>query len=348
MQNQYIISTSFAVKEALEFIDNIGVPNMALFVVDENHRLVGTVTDGDIRRGLIRGLKTNDLVVEVMNVAFKFIIDGEDNFEKIEWFKQNGIRFVPVLNKDSYIIKLLDLENIRSLIPVDVVLMAGGKGERLKSLTKNIPKPMLKVGDIPIIIRNMERLANFGVTNFHLSIRHMAEQIVQGVSDYKIDNTLVNIVTEEKPLGTIGSIKLVKQFFNDTVLLMNSDLLTNIDFKDFYKKFIDLKCDMLVATVPFHVDVPYAVLNINEMEHLVSFSEKPRYTYYSNAGIYIFRKELIELIPENITFDATDFMEVLIMKKKTIGTYPILGYWLDIGRIDDYYKAQEDVKNLKF
>ena len=129
---------------------------------------------------------------------------------------------------------------------------------------------------------------------------------------------------------------------------MNSDLLTNIDFGDFYKKFIDTGSDMLVATVPYHVDVPYAVMNINEEEEVISFSEKPRYTYYSNAGIYIFKKELVSLIPDNSAFDATHFMEVVIANKYKLNSYPLIEYWLDIGRIEDFYKAQEDVKHIKF
>jgi NDP-sugar pyrophosphorylase family protein len=176
----------------------------------------------------------------------------------------------------------------------------------------------------------------------------MAEQIENGINENKIDNTNFNFVKEDRPLGTIGSVKLINTFSSDVVLLMNSDLLTNIDFQDFYKKFIDSGSDMLVATIPYHVDVPYAVMNIGENEEVLSFSEKPRYTYYSNAGIYIFKKELIGLIPDNMAFDATHFMEVVIANNKKLSSYPILGYWLDIGRIEDFYKAQEDIKHLNF
>jgi NDP-sugar pyrophosphorylase family protein len=129
---------------------------------------------------------------------------------------------------------------------------------------------------------------------------------------------------------------------------MNSDLLTNIDFDDFYRKFIESNSDMLVATIPYKIDIPYAVMDINENNEVLSFHEKPRYTYYSNAGIYLFKKELIDFIPPEQPFDATHFMEEVIAKKKKLSSYPILGYWLDIGRIDDFYKAQEDVKHIHF
>lgn len=343
---KYILSYTATAREALQIINEIAIPNMAVFIINEKIQLIGSLTDGDIRRGLLFGYTIEEKAVKFMNSNTKYLMDGENNYEKVNEFKVKGFRFVPVLDNDLKILKLIDLENLRSIIPVDVVLMAGGKGERLKPLTDRIPKPMLKIGDKAIIIRNIERLANFGISKFHISVRHMADQIEEGVKSTLIDNVSFNFVKEDKPLGTIGSLKLVSNFSNDFILVMNSDLLTNIDFKDFYERFIDTASDMLVATVPYHVDVPYAVMNINEEEEVVSFSEKPRYTYYSNAGIYIFKKELVNLIPDNCAFDATHFMEVVIANNKKLASYPILGYWLDIGRIEDFYKAQEDIKHI--
>lgn len=345
---KYILFQSAIAREALQLINNIAIPNMAIFIINENDQLVGSLTDGDIRRGLLAGYTIDESVSKFMFATSKYIIEGENNFEKINKFKSAGIRFIPILDINLKIVNVLDLENLRSVIPADVVLMAGGKGERLKPLTDTTPKPMLKIGDRPIIVRNIERLSNFGITNFHVSVRHMAEQIEQGVKEYKINKTVISFIKEDKPLGTIGSLKLIQGFSNDVVLLMNSDLLTNIDFQDFYKKFIESNVDMQVATIPYHVDVPYAVMNINDKEEVLSFSEKPRYTYYSNAGIYIFKKELINLIPNDCSFDATHFMEAVIANNKKLCSYPILGYWLDIGRIEDFYKAQEDVKHITF
>ena len=283
-----------------------------------------------------------------MNTNSKCFVDGENNFEKVNRFKGLGIRFIPVVDKTFQIINVIDLDKYRSIIPVDVVLMAGGKGERLKPLTDTIPKPMLKVGDTPIIVRNIERLIVYGVNNFHISLGHFANQIKDGLHQYISSDTSIEFIKEDKPLGTIGSVKLFKDIANDTILLMNSDLLTNVDFNDFYKKFIESGSDVLVATVPYYVDVPYAIMDINTENEVLSFKEKPRYTYYSNAGIYLFKRKLVDLIPDNKAFDATDFMEAVIAKNKKISSYPILGYWLDIGRLDDFYKAQEDVKHVNF
>ncbi len=346
--SKYIFSEKGTAREALQLINELAIPNIAVFVVNNQNQLVGSLTDGDIRRGLLKGLTIDASVAVFMNTDSKCFIVGENNFEKVKNYKDGGIRFIPEINSDKKILRVIDLEKIRSIIPADAILMAGGKGERLKPLTDDIPKSMLKVGDKPIIYRNIERLLKFGVNNFHISVGHKADQIVNGLSEYDLEDGVLNFIKEEKPLGTIGSAKLVKEFKNDTVLLMNSDLLTNIDFHDFYKKFVDSKADMQVATIPYHIDVPYAVMEINDSDEVLSFHEKPRYTYYSNAGIYLFKKELIDLIPANEPFDATHFMEVIIGEKKKLTSYPILGYWLDIGRVEDFYKAQEDVKHIHF
>lgn len=346
--NKFTFSDKGTARQALQLINELAIPNMAVFVLNEQKQLVGSLTDGDIRRGLLKGLTIDGSVITFMNANSKCFISGEDNFEKVKKYKEAGIRFIPEINSAKNIIRVVDLEKVRSIIPADAVLMAGGKGERLKPLTDDIPKPMLKIGDKPIIFRNIERLANFGINNFHISVGFKADQIINGLKEYKLDDASLNYIKEEKPLGTIGSVKLIKNLKNDIILLMNSDLLTNIDFHDFYKKFVDSKADMQVATIPYHIDVPYAVMDINDTNEVTSFHEKPRYTYYSNAGIYLFKKELVNLIPDNDAFDATHFMEIVIAKKKKLSSYPILGYWLDIGRVEDYYKAQEDVKHIYF
>lgn len=346
--NKYSFPENGSAREALQRINELAIPNISLFITNDQMQLVGSLTDGDIRRGLLNGYGIDTPAAKFMNPNSKSLSENENSFNKLDTYKNLGIRFVPVINKHKELIHIIDLDTLRSIIPADAVLMAGGKGERLKPLTDNIPKPLLKVGDKAIILRNIERLMLYGIKQFHISVRHMAEQIENAVKNQELTNVDIEFVKEEKPLGTIGSLKLVKDFGHDTILLMNSDLLTNIDFHDFYRKFIESESDMQVATNPYHIDVPYAIMDINEKNEVQSFSEKPRYTYYSNAGIYLFKKELIHLIPTDESFDATHFMESVIKSGKKLTSYPILGYWVDIGRIEDYYKAQEDVKHIKF
>ena len=346
--NKYTFSEKGSAREALQLIDKIAIPNLAVFIINEHKQLLGSLTDGDIRRGLLNGLNIDEAVTVFMNKNSKCFMEWQNNFEKVYKYKGEGIRFIPEINSNKNILRIIDLEKLYSIIPVDAILMAGGKGERLKPLTDKIPKPMLKVGDRPIIVRNIDRLSSFGVTKFHISVRHFADQIIEGVKENVNIDASIDFVVEDKPMGTIGSVNLIKTFVNDVILLMNSDLLTNIDFHDFYKRFLESGADMQVATIPYHIDVPYAVMDINDKEEVLSFSEKPRFTYYSNAGIYVFKKELVKLIPEDCKFDATNFMEAVIANKKKLTSYPILGYWLDIGRLEDFYKAQEDVKHINF
>lgn len=225
--------------------------------------------------------------------------------------------------------------------------MAGGKGKRLMPLTEKIPKPLLKVGDKPIIEYNIDRLIRYGVKNIHISINHLGQQLIDYFGDGSQKNVFINYVREDKPLGTIGSILLIDEFMYEDILVMNSDLLTNIDYADFYTVFKNSNADMAVAAASYHVDVPYAVLEVDGKNLATSLKEKPRYTYYSNAGIYFIKKDVLSMIPEDEFYNITDLMEDLLSKKMKLITYPITGYWLDIGRHEDYRKAQEDIKHLK-
>src|SRR5690606_6964271 len=186
------------------------------------------------------------------------------------------------------------------------------EGKRLRPLTENTPKPLLKVGDKPIIEYNIERLAKVGVKKINLSINYLGDQLVEYFGDGKDRNLNIQYVREEKPLGTIGSILLIDHFDHDDIIVMNSDLLTNIDYVDFFQTYKKSQADMAVAATSYHVDVPYAVLEVNEVNTVKSLKEKPRYTYYSNAGIYILKRSLLRMIPEDQFFDITDLMDRVI------------------------------------
>lgn len=345
--NLYKVNLEISIKEAMEKINSFPKAS-TLFVVNNNDIVVGTLTDGDIRRGLLKGLSINESIENVIQKSFKYLVKGSYYNDKLEEFKNKNINIIPLLDAENKLLKVYDLTKLNSILPIDAVIMAGGRGERLKPLTDSIPKPLLRIGSKPIIEHNIDRLILNGVDHFHISVNYLGKLIKDYFEDGISKEIVIKYIDEEKPMGTIGSVsKIVNSIRNDNVLLMNSDLLTNIDYADFYKKFIESEADMIVATIPYHVDVPYAVMEINRSEEVVSFKEKPRYTYYSNAGIYLFKKELINLIPTNEKFDATHFMEKIIAEKKKLISYPVLGYWLDIGRMDDYYKAQEDIKHLK-
>lgn len=342
-----IISESITVKEALEVLNSLsGKDSLTLFVIDSKNKLIGTLTDGDIRRGLLSGKEISVPVKDFMNRTFKSIKNNLFNIQNIDELRALEIDLIPFLNEDESIIKIIDLSEKKSILPLQAVIMAGGDGKRLRPLTNNLPKPLLKVGNKPILEHNIDRLESFGIFDFTLTVRYMSDKIEDYFGDGKPKGIKINYYQETEPLGTIGALGNMDSFSTDTVLVLNSDLLTNIDYEEFYREFNESGADMAIASVPYHVNVPYAVLEV-ENDKVISFKEKPVYTYYSSAGIYLIKTEMLKLIPKNQFYNATDLMEKIIELKKKLVYFPIHGYWLDIGQHDDYLKAQEDIKHLK-
>jgi dTDP-glucose pyrophosphorylase len=343
MSDKYLIHHKATIKEALVMLDiSLG---KALFLVEDN-KVLASISDGDIRRALIKGHSITESAIDIAHKTFKFIQQNTTKKEELEQFKANKITLIPILNSNMELVKIVDISKIKAMLPLDAVIMAGGKGARLLPLTEQTPKPLLKVGNKPIIEYNTDRLASYGIRNINITVNYLGEQIVdyfKANNKHQID---FNYVEEDKPLGTIGALKLIENFNNDYILLMNSDLLTNADFEDIFNNFLLKEGDALVATIPYKVNIPYGVVE-TKAGYVTNIKEKPSYTYYSNAGIYIFKKECLNFVPDNTFFNATDLIETLLAKDKKIINYPILTYWLDIGKHEDFEKAQEDIKHIK-
>jgi len=341
---KYIISDTASIKDALIAINKLTSDVLTLFVITKNGRMVGSVTDGDIRRKLVAGFSLEDNITIAMNTAFNYVSDCKVLVTEIKKFKEANITLLPCLNNEKNIVRVYNLKKQLSILPVDVVLMAGGKGERLRPLTEKVPKPLLKVGEKSIIDYNIDRLISYGIENISVTVNYLKEQIEDHFKEER-DGVQVKCVREPKFLGTIGSIKFVDSFKNDTVLVMNSDLFTNINFEDFYLHFLENDADMSVGAVPYSVNVPYGIFELDGRD-IQGVREKPTYNYYANAGIYLIKKELLGLIPENIFYNATDFIEALVSNGHKVIRFPLTGYWIDIGKHEDYKKAQELVKHL--
>lgn len=346
MEGNHIISKDKTLLEALSQINDLAPEPLVLFVVDEDNRMVGTLTDGDSRRALIAGSSVNDKAEIIMHRNFNYMrSDDINNVLELRHQKEMQMKLVPVLDDEKHIVDIINLEKYKTRLPVDAVMMAGGKGERLRPLTEKTPKPLLPVGDKAIIDHNVDRLISYGVQHISVTVNYLKEQIE---AHYQEPHNGVQIQTVREPkfLGTIGSIKFVPKFFNDTVLLMNSDVFTNIDYEDFYLHFKQHEADMSVAAIPYSVSVPYGIFDLDG-RNVKGVIEKPTYNYYANGGIYLIRKEMIEkYIPEDRFFNATDFMEKLISEGHRVVRYPLHGYWIDIGNKQDYQKAQDIVKHL--
>ena len=339
------INQGSSVIDVLKMIDKL--PSLqTVFVFDSEKKIIGTITDGDIRRGFINGLSLEGLVQDFMNKDFSFLLDGDDNFNKLNDYRTRKLKAVPLISDKGNLIKVYDFTRTKSILPIDAVIMAGGKGERLRPLTDTVPKPLLKVGGKEIISYNFDRLLQFGITNQTITVNYLGDQIDDFCKGYNSEINF-NIIKEDKFLGTAGSLSLIEDFSNDVILLMNSDLLTDIDYEDFYKSFIKNEADILVASVPYPVSIPYAIFE-NEDLKVKSFKEKPEYIYYANAGIYLIKRKALNLIPKNEFYNATDLMEKIIELDMKLIHYPMHNYWLDIGKPADFKKANEDINNLKF
>lgn len=345
---EHILQSGVIAREALKCLSELpNIESRTLFVIDEDERLIGTITDGDIRRGLLGGLEISDVVDKFMNKSFQYLHEDQNNIKKLKEIKNLGVELLPLLDHDRKVLKILDLSLTLSVLPVSALLMAGGRGERLKPFTDTVPKPMLVVGDKPIIEHNIDRLTRFGITEIFISVKYLSNVIKDYFGDGSSRGIKITYIEETEALGTIGCLSLINDISNKDLLVMNSDLLTNIDFEAFYTYFIDSAASMSIASIPYSVNVPYAVLE-TEDHKVLSFTEKPVYTYYSNAGLYFLKSALKNGIPYNSFYNATDLIEDLIKNKQTVSHYPIHGYWLDIGKHQDFMKAQDDIKYIKF
>lgn len=344
---KHIVYSHETVRDALIKLNDLH-SDAILFVCDEFDKLLGSLTDGDLRRGFIKGLNFDNSLMDYIQPDPLYIIERDLHLVDITYLKKRHFLIVPILNDDHIIIDVLNLRINYSAIPADVIIMAGGRGQRLMPLTTNTPKPMLHVGDKPILEHTIDRLVKFGIKNIHISVNYLAEQIKDYFKNGAEKKINIEYICENKPMGTLGSIKLAERLENDYILVMNSDILTNIDFAAFFQAFIKSDADMAVATTSYQVEVPYGVLEVDGENFVNSLKEKPRYTYYSNAGIYLAKKELIDLVPDNEFFNVTDLMELLIKNGKKLMSYPLIGYWLDIGKHEDFKKAQEDIKYINF
>lgn len=345
IEQKYIIHQNQSLLEALTQINALQQGPLVLFVLDGEERMVGTLTDGDARRALIAGANVQEKAGAVMHTSFNFIREGEGNIvAQLHRQRELHMKLVPIIDQNNRISDIINLEEFITKLPIDAVLMAGGKGERLRPLTEKTPKPLLPVGGKAIIDHNIDRLISYGVQHISVTVNYLKEQIEEHFAQPH-NGVQVQTVREPKFLGTIGSIKFVKEFYNDTVLVMNSDLFTNINYEDFYLHFIEHDAMMSVAAVPYTVSVPYGIFDLDGRE-IQGLIEKPTYNYYANAGIYLIKRAALDEIPEDTFFNATDLIERLISEGKKVIRFPLNGTWIDIGNPQEYQKANELVKHI--
>lgn len=339
---KHIIQHTCRLHEALAALNALsGTGTMTLFVTD-GMRLLGSLTDGDVRRALLAGISLDAPVGEAMHTpacAVTAPAAGVDNVLRYKLLRENGITIVPVIDSDDNIVDMVNLRATRTRLPLSAILMAGGKGERLRPMTLTTPKPLLRIEDKAIIDYNIEALAECGVSDITVTTRYLAEQIHEHFSR-PVAGVQVKCVTEDKPLGTIGSAALVRVPADGNTLVMNSDLLTTVSFEDMYLRHIREDADITVAVIPYQVSVPFAIVT-TDGPAITGIEEKPSYSYFANAGIYIFANRLLRTLPTDRRTDATDLIAQTIAGGGRVVYAPVNGTWLDVGSPADFEQASQ-------
>lgn len=338
------ISMSSTINDALRVID-IGRMQIAL-IVDEKDILLGTLTDGDIRRGLLNGL---DLNSPIENIIFKkpTVAQENDSKEKIlNLALSKNLRQIPIVDNNK---KILGIHEIEEFIKPKkklnkVVLMAGGIGERLRPLTENTPKPMLQVGNRPILHTIVEKFSNCGFEDIFMCVNYKSKIIQDYFGDGKKFGVNIEYVQENQKMGTAGALSLLKGKLNEPFFVMNGDLLTTLDFEKMLDFHLDNKSKATMCVRQYKFEIPFGVVSLNN-ENIVSLEEKPIHNFFVNAGIYILDSECLELIP-NKFYNMTSLFEKMVSNGKKTISFPMKEYWIDIGRLVDYEKANSEYHSI--
>lgn len=340
-----LLSPSTPIIKAIEIID-AGALQIAL-VVSEEGCLLGTLTDGDIRRGILKGISLNNPVSQVMNNNPTVVRDNEDTETIISTMKNKNVFQIPVVNERGIIVDLAvlkDLLNPKKRNNV-VVIMAGGMGSRLRPLTDDCPKPLLKVGGKPLLETILENFLEFGLYNFYFSVNYKAEMIKQHFGDGSRWGANIEYISEVKRIGTAGALGLLPERPKNTILVMNGDLLTKINFEHLLDFHADTKAAATMCVKKYNFQIPYGVVKTDK-HRLIEIEEKPVKTFFISAGIYAIEPGAIDLIPKNAYFDMPGLFEKLIKENRETSVFPIREYWLDIGRKDDFDKANGEFSEV--
>jgi len=333
------------IKEALGIIDS-GAMQIAL-VVDDNDKLLGTLTDGDIRRGILRGL---DLDSSIETIVFKEPAIAKISSTKEEILKialSKKLHQIPIVDDNGIV---LDLKEIEELVEPKiktnrVILMVGGLGTRLRPLTQDMPKPMLKVGNKPILQTIVEKFAEYGFVNITMCVNFNASIIRDYFGDGKEFGVNIDYVLEEKRMGTAGALSLLKERPSEPFFVMNGDLLTNVNFEHIFNYHMINKATATMCVREYDYEVPYGVVKMNDNK-ITAIAEKPVQKFFVSAGIYMLSPEILDLIPKNEFYDMPALFEKLIKLSKNVISFPIREYWLDIGRMEEYQRANEEYKEV--
>jgi dTDP-glucose pyrophosphorylase len=343
---EILVDSSHSILQTMQIIDKNAM--QIAIVVDKTKKLLGTVTDGDIRRGILKGIPLESSVEKIMNVSPKREVVGKSPEHYRNILRLNKLKQLPLVTNDGIYVNLfsLDSENTYKRNDNVIVLMAGGLGTRLRPLTDEIPKPLLSVGGKPILEHIIQSFKNNGFYQFIIAVNYKKELIESHFGDgseYGVDITYLH---EEKRLGTAGALSLVIREINKPFFVMNGDLLTKINFEQLLAFHIENRAIATMCVRNYEYQIPYGVIK-TQQHRLIGIEEKPIHHSFVNAGIYVLDPELLHSIPYNEFYDMPELFTELIAREENVQAFPIREYWMDIGQMKDYEQAEWDLKNLE-
>lgn len=345
---KYICNCSIDILRAMQLIDENA--KGVLYVTDSCSKLVGSLSDGDIRRWIISGKKISASVSEVMNVDPQYLY--KDNIEEAYGImRRMSIRSLPIVDDNMIISDILFLDsnsiskyNSDALNGISVVIMAGGKGTRLLPYTKILPKPLIPIGDITIVERIMNKFHEYGASNFILMVGYKKEIIKSYFADLHLPYA-ISYIEEDQPLGTAGSLRLLDYDVSNPVIVTNCDVLINANYEDIIDFYNENQSDMTIVAAKKDVVVPYGILHYRD-NSVYAIEEKPKLSYFINTGMYVINPNLFRLIPENIPYDMTDLIQQLLDNGNKICKYPIEeNEFMDMGQFSEMKKMEQSIQN---
>jgi dTDP-glucose pyrophosphorylase len=348
--SKFIVSPDNSIRQVIAFIDR-NEKGIAL-VVDKQQKLLGTITDGDIRRAILEGQRLDEPVSKLITRKFKSSYPkpvtarlGTQRTDLLQLMQERAVRQVPLLDANGRVAELVTLDELMpdKFLPLQAVIMAGGSGTRMRPLTEDLPKPMLPVGDRPLMEVIIEQLRQAGIGRVNVTTHYLPEKITDYFGNGENFGVELNYVSEDRPLGTAGSLGLI-DWPKETLLVINGDILTKVNFRAMLNYHREHRADITVGVRKYELQVPYGVVECED-QRVCHLREKPSLSFFVNAGIYMLEPRVIQYIPNDQHYDMTDLIERLIQKGRSVVSFPIVEYWLDIGEPSDYARAQEDVKN---
>ena len=320
-------------------------------VTDNERRLIGTITDGDVRQAILATLdmKTSVSVLLERKISTQYskpvtAAFGVGREELLALMHRHSLRHIPVLDDEGRVVDLVMMDDLlpSGKLPLQAVIMAGGFGTRLRPLTEDLPKPMLKVGDRPVMEHIIGQLQQAGIRQVNVTTHYKPEKITEHFGNGEAFGVELNYVNEDRPLGTGGALGLIPKP-TEPMLVINGDILTQVDFKVMLNYHREHHADMTVAVRIYDIQVPYGVIEMKG-HHVAGVQEKPQMRFFVNAGIYLLQPSVFKFIPHRQHFNMTDLIQKLVQAKKTVVSFPVHEYWLDIGQHADYLQAQNDSK----